>query len=68
MWHLVVEEGCEGVHEAGQQQRGEAGQTQEQVTRGADVLAHHHQHHHHRHHQFIIIIIVMINVLHETWS
>ena len=58
MCHLVVEEGCEGVHEAGQQQRGEAGQTQEQVTRGADVLTHHHHHiiinHHHHHHDIFI--------------
>ena len=35
---LVVEEGGEGVHQAGDQQGGQAGQAEEQVTGGAHIL------------------------------
>ena len=35
---LVVEEGGEAVHQAGHHQRRQAGQPEEQVTGGADIL------------------------------
>lgn len=38
---LVVEEGGEAVHQAGHQQGGQAGQAEEQVAGGADVLHRH---------------------------